>query len=411
MIEVIGLGLSPDHLPPSYVRVIEHADILVGGTRQLGLFPQAQGRRQSFSPSLSRALDILDQEDRQGKNVVVLADGDPLTFGIGTTLIKRLGASRVRIHPNVSAPQTAAAKIGKGINDLNLVSLHGRKDWAPLFASLTHHPLTGVFTDAINFPARIAQACMDRGLTRCLFHVFEDLEGPDEQSATLSLEEAITRTCSELSFVIMEQPDFQPLCPGNQDDAFVHERGLITKAPIRAVGLANLNLHPDDILWDLGAGCGSVCIEGAALLAGGQAFAVEAKPHRVDMIRENIRRFGAWLVNPVPGNMPGALADLPDPDRIFMGGGAREVQVLTTAMDRLKPGGRLVIHAILLETLETVRATLAANNWPHTIAHMSGSISDSVADAVRLKPFNPVFIVTADKIRADTTGADKPEHP
>ena len=411
MIEVIGLGLCPDYLPPSHVRLIEHADILAGGTRQLALFPRARGRRQSLSPSLSRALGILDQEDRQGKNVVVLADGDPLTFGIGTTLIKRLGPSRVRIHPNVSAPQTAAARIGKGIKDLNLVSLHGRKNWAPLFASLTHHPLTGIFTDATNSPARIAQACMDRGLTRCLFHVFEDLEGPDEQTASLSLKEASTRACAELSFVIIEQPGFQPICFGNPDDAFAHERGLITKSMVRAAGLASLNLHPDDILWDLGAGCGSVCIEASSQLPRGQAFAVEAKPHRMDMIRDNIRRFGAWLVEPVQGNMPEALTDLPDPDRIFMGGGARDVQVLTTAMDRLKPGGRLVIHAILLETLETVRATLAASNWPHTITQMSGSMSDSVAGAVRLKPFNPVFIISADKIRANKTKADKPEHP
>ncbi len=397
MIEVIGLGLTPDHLPPSHIRFIEEADILAGGTRQLALFPHARGNKQGFAPSLSQALDLLDQEDRQGKKVVVLADGDPLTFGIGTTLIKRLGPSRVHIRPNISVPQAAAAKIGKGIKELDLVSLHGRSDWAPLFASLTHHPLTGIFTDTTNAPDRIARVCLDRGLRDCLFHVFEDLEGPNEQITALSLEEAHQRRYSPLSFVIIEQPEFQPLCFGNPDSSFVHERGLITKSLVRAAGVASLHLQPDDILWDLGAGCGSVCIEGASLLRRGQAFAVEAKPHRVDMIRENIRRSKAWLVEPVLGQMPAALNTLPDPDRIFMGGGARNVQVLTAAMDRLKPGGRLVIHAILLETLETVRTTLADRGWPCSLAQLSGSMSDPVAGATRLKPFNPVFIIMADK--------------
>ena len=397
MIEVIGLGLNPDHLPPAYKQLIEQAEILAGGNRQLALFPHAPGKKQGFSPSLSHVLDILDKEERSGTRIVVLADGDPLTFGIGTTLIKKMGSSRVRIHPNLSTPMAAAARLGKGINDLNVVSLHGRNDWAPLFASLTHHPFTGIFTDTTNSPARIAGVCLERGMRDCLFHVFEDLETPDEHIASLTLEEAQQRHYSSLSFVIIEQPDFQPLCFGNPDSAFVHERGLITKSPVRAAGLASLHLQPDNILWDLGAGCGSVCIEGAALLRRGQAFAVEAKPHRLEMIRENIRRMGAWLVEPVLGEMPAALQNLPDPDRIFMGGGARDVQVLTTAMGRLKPGGRLVIHAILLETLETVRAALAHAGWPCSLAQMSGSMSDPVAGAVRLKPFNPVFIIQADK--------------
>jgi precorrin-6Y C5,15-methyltransferase (decarboxylating) len=397
MIEVIGLGLNPDHLPPAYRHLIDQAEILVGGNRQLALFPHAPGKKQGLSPSRPHILDTLDKEEQTGTKIVVLADGDPLTFGIGTTLIKKMGSSRVRIHPGLSTPQTAVARLGKGIKDLDIVSLHGRNDWSPLFASLTHHPLVGIFTAATNSPGRIASVCLQRGMKNCRFHVFENLETPDEYIASLSLEEAQQRRYASLSFVIIEQPDFHPLCFGNPDSAFVHEGGLITKSLIRAAGLATLNLHPHDILWDLGAGCGSVCIEGAALLRRGQAFAVEANPHRLEMIRENIRRMGAWLVEPVPGTMPQALQDLPDPDRIFMGGGARDVQVLTTAMDRLKPGGRLVIHAILLETLETVRTTLADLGWPCSLAQMSGSMSDPVAGATRLKPFNPVFIIQADK--------------
>jgi precorrin-6Y C5,15-methyltransferase (decarboxylating) len=115
------------------------------------------------------------------------------------------------------------------------------------------------------------------------------------------------------------------------------------------------------------------------------------------MIRENIRKNRTWLVNPIQGEMPEALADLPDPDRIFMGGGARDARILETAIARLKPGGRLVIHAILLETLETVRTTLGDHGLTWSLIQLAGSLSDPVAGATRLKPLNPVFIIRADK--------------
>ncbi len=399
MIQVIGLGLGPHHhLPQELVSEIEHAHLLVGGARQLILFPHAKGKKQELlTPSLSEVIDMLEQEDRLGNRVVVLADGDPLTFGIGTTLVQRLGSSRVRIHPGLSTPQAAAARLGKSMKDVHLVSLHGRNHWPALFASLTHHPVTGVFTDAAHSPDRIAHACLDRGLTSCRFHVFEHLEGPEEQVHTLTLEQASIRSFASLSFVIIEQPDFCHPCLGHEDAAFVHERGLITKFPVRAAGLASLHLCEDHILWDLGAGCGSVGIEGAALLRAGQVVAVEAKAHRVAMIQQNIQRFRAWLVEPIHGSMPDILETLPEPDRIFIGGGAREPEVLATAMNRLKPGGRLVIHIILLETLEAVRTALAQANWPCTIMQTGGSVSDPVAGATRLKPFNPVFIIQAHK--------------
>ncbi len=399
MIQVIGLGLGPHHhLTQELVSDIENAHLLVGGERQLSLFPHASGKKQELlTPSLSEVIDMLEQEDRQGNRVVVLADGDPLTFGIGTTLVQRLGSSRVRIHPGLSTPQAAAARLGKSMKNVHLVSLHGRNHWPALFASLTHHPLTGVFTDAAHSPDCIARACMRRGLTQCRFHVFEHLEGLDEQVQTLTLKEASETTFGSLSFVIIEQMDFCPPCLGNADETFVHERGLITKLPVRAAGLACLNLCEDHILWDLGAGCGSVSIESAALIRTGQVLAVEAKAHRVDMIQQNIQQFRAWLVEPVHGLMPDVLKNLPEPDRIFMGGGAREPDVLMTAMNRLKPGGKLVIHIILLETLETVRAVLARKNWPLSIMQTGGSLSDPVAGATRLKPFNPVFIIQAHK--------------
>jgi precorrin-6Y C5,15-methyltransferase (decarboxylating) len=402
MIHVIGLGLCPDHLSPSARQLIDRADILTGGERQLALFPHARGKRHPLVPNLDQTLEMLDREDRLGTRIAVLADGDPLTFGIGTTLVRRLGRDRVQILSNVSAPQAAAARLGRGISDLNLVSLHGRNNWAPLFASLTHHPLTGVFTDTENSPARIARACMDRGmghagLSPCVFHVFENLNASQEQYARLTLEEAATRESASLSFVIIEQPNFHPPCFGRTDSDFVHERGLITKSVVRAAGIAALGLEPESLLWDLGAGCGSVSVEAATLLRQGSVFAVEAKSHRVAMIRENIRQNRAWLVEPVQGEMPKALADLPDPDRIFMGGGARDARVLEIGLARLKPGGRLVIHAILLETLETVRTTLEDHGLTWSLIQLAGSLSDPVAGATRLKPLNPVFIIRADK--------------
>jgi precorrin-6Y C5,15-methyltransferase (decarboxylating) len=400
MIEVIGLGLSAEHLPEASRSIVESADVLVGGRRQLALFPETQTRKLTVAAPLADTLRQIAEAHDQGLRVVVLAQGDPLNFGIGTTLVREFGVRNVRIRPNISALQAAAARLGRDWSGMRPVSLHGRDAWWRLFAALTHAELVCVFTDAVNHPGAIGKACLERGLVDCVVHVLEDLDGPQERTRRLTPAEAAEADHAEPSLVVVEQPCFRPPRIGLADTAFRQEQRLITKAPARAMGLHALALEPDSTLWDLGAGSGSVAIEAAALLREGRVLAVEARESRIADIRANIRRFGAWLVEPVQGRMPEALVDLPDPDRIFMGGGAREPAVLAAAMERLAPGGRLVVHAVLLETLESVRTRLAQAGWEHALIQLAASRSAALGGGTRLDALNPVFIVQANKPEA-----------
>ncbi len=177
---------------------------------------------------------------------------------------------------------------------------------------------------------------------------------------------------------------------------------MITKLPVRATGLAFLNVEPESTVWDLGAGSGSVSIEASHLARRGRVFAVERHKTRAAMIRENIRRTGAWLVDTILGSVPDCLEGLPDPDRIFIGGGLggpanQESSLLSLACERLKPRGRIVVHSILLDTLHQAKDHFKKLGWFFGVTQLQASATDSLAGDLRFKAQNPVFILWAEK--------------
>ena len=176
----------------------------------------------------------------------------------------------------------------------------------------------------------------------------------------------------------------------------------ITKLPVRAAGLAHLSVAPDSTVWDLGAGCGSVSIEASHLARRGRVFAVERNKTRAAMIRENIRRTGAWLVDVVLGEMPEALDGLPEPDRIFIGGGLggeanQDSVLLDIACRKLAPRGRMVVHCILLDSLHTAKDHFQSLGWHFGVTQLQASATDSLAGDLRFKAQNPVFVLWAEK--------------
>ena len=400
MINVVGLGLDPDSLPEDHAAVIEQATMLVGGKRQLDAFSDHPAERVILASPLRPALDAINAHLKGNNSVVVLADGDPLFFGIGNTLVREFGPDRVHILPNVTTVQAAAARLKIPLQDVRTVSLHGRGDLRPLFAALMSEQWVAVLTDQENVPSSMAQALLDKGAEHLALWVFEDLESEQERVERYTLREACDKTFSRLNVVLFErrgEPE-QPLGLGMPDEGFAKEGNLITKWPVRAAGLAALRLKARHTVWDLGAGCGAVAIEASAVANQGLVVAVEKRAGRVAHIRENIARFGALLVETVHGTMPEALADLPDPDRVFVGGGlGRNPEILEAACTRLKPGGRVVVHCVLLATLESTRATLDRLGWQHAVTLIHPSQSLPVAGDERLVADNPVFIVAADK--------------
>ena len=399
-VHIVGLGVDHTEIAPGISNRIANAEVLVGGDRLLNRFRDHQGPKISIKSPLEGVIQSVKKEMQSGRKVVVLADGDPLFFGIGKRMIDSLGEEMVTLHPNVTILQAAAARMKTQWHNIQAVSLHGREDMAPLLRALAGSDRVAVYTDSDFHPAALAEGLLERGIDTFDMHVFEDLGMESERVGRFALKEAAKTAFSKLNFVILERtrPPEIPLSLGLDDDFYLHQKGLITKREIRAVGLSALAMEPNHTVWDLGAGCGSVAIEASLLVHEGVVLAVERNGTRVQLIRDNIKRMGAYGVQTIAGEMPQCLTSLPDPDRIFMGGGMGEDdRVLEVAARRLKPGGRLVLHLVLMGSLSRARDYLLSLKWPFTVTQVAVSRSRSLAGDQRLAALNPVFIVSANK--------------
>ncbi len=399
-VHVIGLGVDHQDLPEGISRRIEGADVLVGGIRLLEAFKNHPAVKIAVKSPLDKIVTRIKQKIEANKEVIVLADGDPGFFGIGKTLIRALGEENVQLYPNVTVLQAAAAKLKMPWEKAKTVSLHGRQDLWPLFRALVNHDLVGVFTDQTFHPGKIADALVQRGVDTFRMHIFENLGMKDESIKSVSPDEAKDGPYASLSFVLLERtksPEIQ-LRLGLDDELYFHERGLITKKELRVVGLSQLEIQPHHTVWDLGAGCGSVAIEASLLAYEGEVVAVEKDAFRVKSIQKNIQKTGAYGVQIIHDSLPDCLDSLPEPDRIFIGGGTGHgINVLEQALERLKPGGNIVLHLVLMGSLERARNFLLDLGWPVNITQVQICRSESLAGDQRFEALNPVFILSASK--------------
>nr|CBX27541.1 hypothetical protein N47_H23630 [uncultured Desulfobacterium sp.] len=403
-VKIIGTGLNPDDLSKQTADIIAKAQVLVGGKRLLDCFadPFADkgAKKIPVCGNLNEVVESIKAALSQKLNIVVLADGDPGFYGIADLLVNKLGKNNVEIFPNITTLQCAASRLKISWKDIVTVSLHGRSDLLPLLNSLSLNDRVGVFTDQKYNPAKIAEQLLLRGVDTFRMIVFENLCTEAENICELDLKDALNKTFSALNFVILDRighPEIS-LTPGMDEDTYIHQKGLITKKEVRAAGLAALKIRPDHTVWDLGAGCGSVAIEASVFAFKGRVVAVEKEPERVLQIKENIRRMGAYAVDAVCGDMPECLQALPDPDRIFIGGGlGHDDSVLIAAANRLKPGGRLVLHLVLTGSLMRAIKYLNDTRWPVSISQILVSRSVPLCDDMRLESQNPVFIVSSKK--------------
>ncbi|MGE4292043.1 MAG: precorrin-6y C5,15-methyltransferase (decarboxylating) subunit CbiE [Desulfovibrio sp.] len=409
-IHVIGMRPGSLELGPREWSILERAQVIAGGKRLLAACALASTPERPIRPErqipVAGPLDeVIRRIKREAhKRVAVLADGDPLFFGFGRMLVDAFGPERVVIHPNVTTMQLAASRLHIPWQTIETVSLHGRDDFTPLYAAISRTDKVTVYTDHVHGPASIAEALLKRGAEGFTLTVLEDLDTPQERIRRLTPEQAWDAEFSPLNVVLLERshPAEIPLHLGVPDHLYMHEKNLITKQAVRSTGLGLLGVAPGHTVWDLGAGCGSVAIEASHLAVRGLVFAVEKDRRRAGMIRENVRRFGAWLVEVVRGEAPACLTNLPDPDRIFIGGGLGPDSgdgdtLLDTACSRLKRGGRLVIHCILLESLLRAKASLEKQGWPFGATQIMASTTDPLAGDLRFKAQNPVFILWAEK--------------
>ena len=346
------IGLSArgwSDLPERLRTMIQQAEVLLGSSRHLDLIPRFPAQQRLAWPSpLREGLPMLLNEV-SGRRVVALASGDPLIAGIGSTLIEMLGATAVRIHPAVSSVALARARMGWSEESTRLVRLRG-DDLDGVRRSLFPGRRLIILSRDAASPAAVAELLTEAGYGDSLITLLGDLD-TETESRTEAAARDWAGTAPALNVVCVTcvgQGPTASLVPGLPDESFDHD-GQLTKRDLRASALARLMPRPGELLWDVGAGAGSIAIEWMRSDPSCRAVAVERNLDRVKRIRLNAEALGVPGLEVLHGEAPGALASLPWPHAVFVGGGAT-AETLDRSWSALRPGGRLVVHAVTQET-------------------------------------------------------------
>jgi precorrin-6B C5,15-methyltransferase / cobalt-precorrin-6B C5,C15-methyltransferase len=409
-IQVVGVGLEGSTgLPPSTVALIEGAAVLVGSDRHLSYFPTVAAERWPLG-DLKATLDRLAAWEANSVGVaVVLASGDPLFFGLGRLLLERLPAASLTFHPHPSAVQLAFSRLKLPWQGATLVSAHGRSA-AELTAALRRgDELIAILTDATHTPSALGQMVSDLDLP-CPYRLWvcENLGAPEEQVREFAPKTLTTESFAPLNVVVLQrQPPADPppehLPPIGLPDrvfaTFSDRPGLITKRDIRIQILADLAPQPQQVIWDIGAGTGSVSVEINRLCPTAQVYALEKTAAGHSLIQQNQRRLGNANLHPIYGSAPEALPPLPDPDRIFIGGsGGHLAAILAHCGERLRPQGRMVLA---LATLEHTATTLAWADsqppWQVKLRQIQVNHGVRVGPLTRWQPLTPITLITLDR--------------
>ena len=360
---IVGIGEDGiEGLNPAARHLIKGAEIVFGGKRHLELADSLiRGVAKPWPSPFDGAVE--DVLACRGQQVCVLASGDPFQHGIGPLLAARLSTDEMIVSPSVSAFSLAAARLGWALPETTLLSLHGRA----IDLIRPHlHPGARIlaFTSDGDGPRAIAQLLDESGFGGSAVTVLEALGGPGEQIRRAISKSFALDAVNPLNLVAVEvKPSagarIIARVPGLADDLFEHD-GQITKREVRALTLSSLSPTRGQLLWDIGAGSGSVAIEWTLADQSLNAIAIEARPERAARIRRNAAAFGVPDLEVVEGIAPRALDGLRPPDAIFVGGGASDPDVLDRAIAALPAAGRLVVNAVTLETEAILLARYAA---------------------------------------------------
>jgi precorrin-6Y C5,15-methyltransferase (decarboxylating) len=349
------LGIGEDGVEglsaPARAR-LEAAEVVYGGARHLALAaPLIRGEARPWPHPIADAFPMLLA--LRPRPVAVLASGDPYCYGIGATLARWVPAEEMLCLPAPSAFSLACARLGWSLPEVTTHSLCGRP-LATLIPLLQPGARLLVLSADAATPAGVASLLRARGFGGSRLHVLEALGGPRERVRSLRAADRLPDEIDPLNLLALEleagpEAAVLPLVPGLPDDAFAHD-GQLTKQEVRAVTLAALAPRQGELLWDVGCGSGSIGIEWLLRHPANQAVAIEQSAERAARAARNAEALGVPRLRVVEGAAPSALAGLPPPDAVFIGGGAQRPGVIETAWEALRPGGRLVVNAVAVET-------------------------------------------------------------
>ena len=388
-LSIVGIGEDGlAGLSEAAKAAIAEAEVVFGGARHLELAaPAISGEAHPWSMPFS----IEPIVALRGRKVCVLASGDPFHFGVGATLSRHIDASQMAVYPHPSSFSLAAARLGWPLQDVLTLSLHGR----PLDLIRPHlHPGARILalTSDENGPAALAKLLTEAGFGISIVTVLEALGGPDETVRTnvamsFDLTDINTLNICAISVVALPGARILPLTPGLDDGLFEHD-GQITKREIRALTLSALAPRRGELLWDIGAGSGSIAIEWMLADPSLSAIAIEADPERAARISRNSNKLGVPFLKLIQGLAPEALAGLEQPHAVFIGGGGSDAGVIEAVIVALRPGGRLVANAVTLEMEALLLARYAELGG--TLTRLSVERAEAIGSMTGWKPARPI---------------------
>ncbi len=406
-VHIVGIGDDGvEGMTAQARRLVEAADVLVGPESCATLVPETLRGRLVSAANLEELVERIEAAGT--KRVVVLASGDPLFYGTARYVCSKLGKDRFEVVPHVSSMQLAFARVKESWEEAFLANLSGQSI-ERVIDRVRSSETAGLFTsDQWPAPA-VARALLDEGIDYFQAYVCENLGSPDERVTQGSLADIAKDSFASPNVMILVRKAKVADKPGhvgtrmfgNPDECFLQsrpKRGLLTPAEVRSLALAELQLRPTSVVWDVGAGSGSVGLEAARIARDGRVHAIEMDPDDHALIRENAARFGVTNLDPVLGRAPEAWASLPDPDAIYVGGSGRDVAMLVEqAWQRLKPGGRLVTACNSIENLAAMHSLLRSrsNDAAYWMVNIARGIEQ--LDRIRFEAINPIFLIAATK--------------
>jgi precorrin-6Y C5,15-methyltransferase (decarboxylating) len=386
-------------------QLVGTADLLIGSERSLRHVEQSNAERVVLGGDLDALVERV--AEAANRRVVILATGDPLFYGTARYLCDRLGKDRFEVVPHVSSMQLAFARVKESWDEAYLANL-ATQSLDHVVEKTRTAVKVGLFTTDECPPQRVAATLLDRRIDYFQAYVCENLGSPDERVTQGELADIAGQHFGPLNvLVLIRKPDI-PDRPtsmlgrrlfGNPDEMFLQsqpKRGLLTPAEVRAVALAEMDIGPTSVVWDVGAGSGSVAIEAAQIAHGGHIYAIEMDPEDHGLIAANAGQFGVTNLTAVLGEAPDAWTDLPDPDAVFVGGRGRQVtRICKLAFSRLRSGGRLVANVSSIQNLASVREMLQGEAGDASVWMVNIARGTYQLESVRFESLNPSFLIAA----------------
>ncbi|WP_061222362.1 bifunctional cobalt-precorrin-7 (C(5))-methyltransferase/cobalt-precorrin-6B (C(15))-methyltransferase [Leptospira weilii] len=399
-VTVIGMGDEGClGLSSIAANAVSKAQVLAGGKRHLDFFPQFSGEKIVFNGNLTQAIErIADLACEH--SVCVLASGDPLFFGIGSLISKKVGSEHVDFIPAPSTIQQAFARVGINWDDAKILSLHGRPIEG-LVTKLQSLRKVALLTDKFNCPKTIASYLLSFEESEWTAFVCEDLGNKKEKVRkfdlkSLSEEEGI----SPLNVLILIRNDTTwrspPIVPNVPEEDYtkrIPKNGLITKKEIRILSIAFLNIRDNSVVWDIGTGSGSIAIEAAQLAKDGRVYAIEVDPEGIEICRQNVYSRKTDNVYVVPGKAPEILESLPDPDCVFVGGSKGNLyDIIRISLNRIASLGSLVINAVTLDNVTEAYHSFKKLSLVPEVTLLNISRGQPLANYLKYEALNPIHI-------------------